>query len=76
MGLDAEPASNPVGHGLEVSKIAVAPSPSASELKEAVDGLDGGGSGVVFEVAEDSLEVSLESSAELDEGLETRTTAP
>ena len=65
VGFDAEAACDPVGHGLEVSKGKVSASSLASELKEAVDGLDGGGGRVVFEVAEDAVEVPLESSSEL-----------
>lgn len=67
---DVETTGDPVGDGLEVSEVLVASGSSTCELKQAVDGLDGGGGGVVFEVPEDAVDVFSERSPEFDERLE------
>ena len=69
-------ACDPVGDGLEVTECSVTAGSAAGELKQAVDCLDGGGGGVVFEVSEDAVEVPSEGSRELDEGLHARARAP
>jgi hypothetical protein len=57
---------------LEVAKGSVSPRPATSELEQTVDGFDGRGGGVVFEVSEDALDVSSERSREFDKGLQAR----
>ena len=59
---DHEIVCDPIGDGTEVLKPAVSPGSSACELKEAVDGLDGCGRGVVPEAAEGAFEMMFKAS--------------
>lgn len=73
---DLKAARDPVGDGPEVLEASVAPSSPPCELELAVDGFDGGGGGVVFEVSEDALEVAAEASPKGDEWRHPRAAAP
>ena len=65
---DFKAACDPVGDGSEVLEASVAAGSSTGELEVAVDGFDGGGCGVVSEVAEDAFKVTFQASSQGDEG--------
>ena len=56
---DFKAACDPVGDGLEVLEPTVASGSPSCELEVTVDGFDGGGCGVVSEVAEDAFKVTF-----------------